>query len=359
LDAVQKFAEFFGKSPQRLGPEQVRKFLLHLVQERKLAPSTVEIHRAALKFLYVKTLQQPWFDERIPRARKRQRLPAVLSAEEITRILDHTINLKHWVMIAMFYATGLRCNELRNLKISDIDSQRMVIHVREGKGGVPRDIGLSPALLERLRVYWRWGKPKDWLFPSKMRPQQMMERKTIRLACNTAGRRAGINKPVTPHVFRHSFATHMLEAGADPALRLSRKLQPTRGAAAVPFTPTPTARRTAGFSNGHSAPRRGPKMPNLQDRHTAHPRLDSCRNIPAAQREAQRGLIVMPMSRSGRAYLCSFEPQQKCAPTLVLQLGSSATTVIHSARPAKNPFPPPVPLGLHPCPTTKATIQSP
>jgi len=139
----------------------------------------------------------------------------VLSAEEITRILDHTSNLKHWVMIAMFYATGLRCNELRNLKISDIDSQRMVIHVREGKGGIPRDIGLSPALLERLRVYWRWGKPKDWLFPSKMRPQQMMERKTIRLACNTAGRRAGINKPVTPHVFRHSFATHMLEAGAD------------------------------------------------------------------------------------------------------------------------------------------------
>jgi integrase/recombinase XerD len=215
LDAVQKFAEFFGKSPQHLGSEQVRRFLLHLVQERKVAPSTVQIHRAALKFLYVKTLHLPWFDERIPRARKRQRLPAVLSAEEITWILDHTTNLKHWVMIAMFYATGLRCNELRNLKISDIDSQRMVIHVREGKGGIPRDIGLSPALLERLRVYWRWGKPKDWLFPSKMRPQQMMERKTIRVACNIAGRRAGINKPVTPHVFRHSFATHMLEAGAD------------------------------------------------------------------------------------------------------------------------------------------------
>jgi integrase/recombinase XerD len=215
LDAVQKFAEFFGKSPQQLGSEQVRKFLLHLVQERKMAPSTVQIHRAALKFLYVKTLRQPWFDARIPRARKRQRLPAVLSAEEITRILDHTTNLKHWVMIATFYATGLRCNELRNLKASDIDSQRMVIHVREGKGGVPRDIGLSPALLERLRFYWCRGKPKDWLFPSKMRPQQPLERKSIRVACNTAGRRAGINKPVTPHVFRHSFATHMLEAGAD------------------------------------------------------------------------------------------------------------------------------------------------
>jgi integrase len=109
------------------------------------------------------------------------------------------------------YATGLRCNELGNLKTSDIDSQRMVIHVREGKGGVPRDIGLSPVLRERLRVYWRCRKPKEWLFPSKMRPPQPLERKTIRLACNIAGRRAGIGKPVTPHVFRHSFATPMLE----------------------------------------------------------------------------------------------------------------------------------------------------
>lgn len=186
-----------------------------MVKDRKAAPNTVQVHRAALKFLFVKTLNQPWFDECVARTRRRPRLPTVLSAEEITRILDHTTNLKHWTIIATFYATGLRCNELRNLKIGDIDSQRGVIHVREGKGRIPRDIGLSPFLLERLRVYWRWRKPKDWLFPSAMRPDQPMERKTIRMACNAAGRRAGIQKPTNPHVYRHSCATHMLEAGAD------------------------------------------------------------------------------------------------------------------------------------------------
>ena len=215
LEAAQSFAEFIGKSPAEAGAEQIRDYLLHLVKDRKAAPNTVQVHRAALKFLFVKTLNQPWFDECVARTRRRPRLPTVLSAEEITRILDHTTNLKHWTIIATFYATGLRCNELRNLKIGDIDSQRGVIHVREGKGRIPRDIGLSPSLLERLRVYWRWRKPKDWLFPSAMRPDQPMERKTIRMACNAAGRRAGIQKPTNPHVYRHSCATHMLEAGTD------------------------------------------------------------------------------------------------------------------------------------------------
>ena len=215
LEAVQSFAKFIDKSPAEAGAEQIRDYLLHLVKDRKAAPNTVQVHRAALKFLFVKTLNQPWFDECVARTRRRPRLPTVLSAEEITRILDHTTNLKHWTIIATFYATGLRCNELRNLKIGDIDSQRGVIHVREGKGRIPRDIGLSPFLLERLRVYWRWRKPKDWLFPSAMRPDQPMERKTIRMACNAAGRRAGIQKPTNPHVYRHSCATHMLEAGTD------------------------------------------------------------------------------------------------------------------------------------------------
>ena len=215
LDAVQRFAKHFHQSPAQLGPEHIREYLLYLVKHKKAAPSTFQVHRAALKFLYVKTLRRSWFDEQVARTRKQPKLPPILSAEEITRILDHTTNLKHWAIIATFYSTGLRCNELRLLKVGDIDSQRMVIHVREAKGGVPRDIGLSPVLLERLRIYWRWRKPHDWLFPSKMRPDRPMECKTIRVACSNAGRRAGIRKQVSPHVYRHSYATHMLEAGAD------------------------------------------------------------------------------------------------------------------------------------------------
>jgi integrase/recombinase XerD len=215
LEAVKSFARYFHRSPDELGAEQIREYLLHLVKDRKAAPNTAQVHRAALRFLYVKTLGRPWFDEQVARTRRRLGLPTVLSTEEITRILDQTTNLKHWTMIATFYATGLRCNELRNLKVSDLDSRRMVIHVRIAKGGTPRDIGLSPILLERLKVYWRRLKPMDWLFPSAMRPAQPLERKSIRMACSLAGRRAGIDRRVTPHVFRHCCATHMLEAGAD------------------------------------------------------------------------------------------------------------------------------------------------
>jgi site-specific recombinase XerD len=215
LDAVRSFAKYFNKSPDQMGPKEIRDYLLHLIRDKKAAPNTVQIHRAALKFLYVKTLNQQWFDDQVARTRRHPTLPSILSPAEITRILDHTWNLKHWTIIATFYATGLRCNELRNLKIGDIDSERMVIHVREAKGGVPRDIGLSPILLSRLQVYLGRLKPMNWLFPSGMRPDYPMERKTIRIACSLAGRRAGIDKPTNPHVFRHSCATHMLEAGAD------------------------------------------------------------------------------------------------------------------------------------------------
>jgi integrase/recombinase XerD len=215
IGCVQRFARYYGQSPEQLNAEQVRSYLLHLLQERKLSWPAIHVARAALRFLYVRVLKQHWFDEEIQCPKRPVLLPDVLSAEEITRLLDHTHNLKHWTMLATLYATGLRSKELRLLKISDIDSQRMILHIRNGKGQVPRNLGLSPVLLERLRVYWRWQKPQEWLFPSQERQEHPMGGKSLRVICANAGRRAGIPKPVHPPVFRHSYATHLLEAGAD------------------------------------------------------------------------------------------------------------------------------------------------
>jgi integrase/recombinase XerD len=215
IGSVERFARYHGKSPDRMKAEQVRSYLLYLLEERKLSWSAIDVTRAALRFLYVRVLKQRWFDEEIQVPKRPIRLPTVLSAGEITRILDATRNLKHWTIMATFYATGVRCNELRLLKVEDIDSRRMLIYIRNGKGQIQRELPLSPALLERLRIYWRWRKPKDWLFPSKQRPQHPMHDKSIRHLCANAGRRAGIKRHVHPHVFRHSFATHLLDQGAD------------------------------------------------------------------------------------------------------------------------------------------------
>lgn len=215
LGCVERFARYYGQSPEQLNAEQVRSYLLYLLGERKRSWPALHVARAALRFLSVRVLKQHWFDEEIQCPKRPLSLPTVLSADEITRILEHTRHLKHWTMLATLYATGLRSKELRLLKVSDIDSQRMVLHIRNGKGQVPRDLGLSPVLLERLRVYWRWRKPKEWLFPSQERQEHPMAGRSLRVVCANAGRRAGIQKPVHPHVFRHSYATHLLEAGAD------------------------------------------------------------------------------------------------------------------------------------------------
>src|ERR1700733_9226995 len=215
LGAVQRFAQYFQKSPQQLGVEEVREYLLHLIRDKEAPPNTVMVNRSALRFLYVCTLKQSWFPENIPQPKRRRSLPDVLSAEEITRMLDSTGNLKHWTILATLYATGLRCGEVQHLKVRDIDSKRMVLHVREGKGGVPRQIGLSPVLLERLRIYFRRQRPKDWLFPSGQDPSSPLDDGAIRHLCFQAGKRAGIERRVHPHLFRHACATHLLDAGAD------------------------------------------------------------------------------------------------------------------------------------------------
>jgi site-specific recombinase XerD len=215
IGAVARFAQYFQKSPQQLGVEQVREYLLHLIRDRKAPPNTVMVNRSALRFLYVCTLKQSWFDESIPWPKRPPTLPEVLSAEEVTHMLDSTHNLKHWTMLATFYATALRCGELQHLKLGDIDSKNMVVHVRKGKGGVPRRIGLSPVLLERLRVYVRRYRPTDWLFPAARNNSSPLDDRSIRDLCFEAGQRAGIGRRVHPHLFRHACATHMLDAGAD------------------------------------------------------------------------------------------------------------------------------------------------
>lgn len=215
LKTVERFAKHFRESPDRLGPEQVRQWLLHLINDRKVTATTVQVHRAALRFLYATTLKQSWFDDVIPWPKRIPSLPDVVAACDIAAILNTTTNLKHWTIIATFYATGIRLDELLHLQVGDIDSKQMVIHIRQGKGRIPRDIALSPVLLERLRIYCRRYKPKRWLFPSERRADGLLDQRTVRYLCRTAGRRAGVKQRIHPHLFRHACATHMLEAGAD------------------------------------------------------------------------------------------------------------------------------------------------
>lgn len=213
-EAVAHFARYFRKSPDQLGSEHVRQYQLYLLNERKLAWPTFQVRTAALKFFFTRTLKQTWFDAEIAKPKVRRKLPTVLSREEVRSLLDATSNLKHRALIATLYSTGLRCAEAQQLKISDIDSQRMVVHVREGKGRFPRQVMLSPKLLELLRVYWRWRKPTDWLFPGP-KPEIPMHQSGMRQIFQELRKKIRSKKHISPHVLRHSFATHLLDAGAD------------------------------------------------------------------------------------------------------------------------------------------------
>ena len=218
LRVVADFAKHFGKSPDKLGPNELRTYQAYLLTECKLTPGTVVNRVAALRFFFVKTLKRHQFREFLPDPRDRRRLPTVLSLEEVTRLIDAAGTLFRRTLLMTLYATGMRRSELARLKVSDIDSQRMIIRVVAGKGGKDRDLPLSPALLEILREYWRWRKPRLYLFPTRtcrQRLDQPISDKTVWIACSEAARRAGISKRVTPHTLRHSWATHLLEAGTD------------------------------------------------------------------------------------------------------------------------------------------------
>ena len=218
LRYVTAFARHFGKSPDQLGPNELRSYQAYLLQERKVTPGTAVNCVAALRFFFIKTLKRHQFREFLPYPKDRRRLPTVLSPEEVSRLINAAGTLFRRTLLMTLYGTGMRRSELAHLKVSDIDSQRMIIRVVAGKGGKDRDLPLSPTLLETLREYWRWRKPKLYMFPTRTlgRPlDQPISDKTVWNACSEAACRAGLNKRVTPHTLRHSWATHLLEAGTD------------------------------------------------------------------------------------------------------------------------------------------------
>jgi integrase/recombinase XerD len=218
LRVVADFAKHFGKSPDKLGLNELRTYQAYLLRERKLTPGTVVNQVAALRFFFVKTLKRHQFRDFLPYPQDQRRLPTVLSREEVSRLINAAGNLFRRTLLMTLYGTGMRRSELAHLKVGDIDSQRMIIRVVAGKRGKDRDLPLSPALLETLREYWRWRKPKLYLFPTRTlgrRLDQPISDKTVWIACREAAHRAGIHKRITPHTLRHSWATHLLEAGTD------------------------------------------------------------------------------------------------------------------------------------------------
>jgi len=218
LQYVTAFARHFGKPPDQLGPNELRSYQAYLLRERKVTPGTAVNCVAALRFFFIKTLKRYQYREFLPYPKDRRRLPTVLSREEVSRLINAAGTLFRRTLLMTLYGTGMRRSELAHLKVGDIDSQRMIIRVTAGKGGKDRDLPLSPVLLETLREYWRWRKPKLYLFPTRSRRVQSAEPisdKTVWIACSEAARRAGIHKRVTPHTLRHSWATHLLEAGTD------------------------------------------------------------------------------------------------------------------------------------------------
>jgi integrase/recombinase XerD len=216
---VEAFARHFQCSPDRLGPQHIREYQAQLFTKRKLSPGSVRNHLCALRFFYIQTLKKAWSIADTPYPKKTHRLPTILSQEEVGQLIDAASSPFHRTLLMTLYATGIRNAELTHLKISDIDSRRMVIHIQGGKGRQDRDVMLSPMLLDELRAHWRRlrRKSRTWLFPGNRwhSGDHPMDTKTPRHACQQAAQRAGIKKKVYPHVLRHCFATHLLEAGAD------------------------------------------------------------------------------------------------------------------------------------------------
>lgn len=215
---VEQFARYFKRSPDRLNPTHLRTYQAYLLRQRKLAPRTVKLHICAIRFFFNKTLRRRYLLEDTPYPKAPRRLPQILSREDVARLIAAAHSLTHRTMLMLLYSTGIRNAELRHLQVRDIDSRRMLIHIRHGKGGRERYVPLSATLLDTLRAYYRWMRPTGFLFPGTVanwRTDKPLTPKVVWDACVVAARRAGLAHRVYPHLLRHCFATHLLESGAD------------------------------------------------------------------------------------------------------------------------------------------------
>jgi site-specific recombinase XerD len=228
---ARRFAEHFGRSPCRMGAPEIRAFLLHVARGCGRSASTVNVYAGALRFLYGVTLERPEEMARIPRMRVPMRVPVVLSGTEVERLLAAIRSERHRVAAMLAYGAGLRVGEVCNLRVDDVDPKRMVLRIRKSKRGRERYVMLSPRLLSAMRAYWKRARPSTpYLFRGR-RPGTLLTRAAVHKAIAAAGRRAGLGKRVGPHTLRHSFATHLLEAGID-----LRTLQVLLGHASIDTT---------------------------------------------------------------------------------------------------------------------------
>lgn len=221
LREIEIFARHFGRTPELLGPEEIREYQIYLIEEKGLAAQTMGKVVAALRFLYGQTLRRAWAVEGIPRPKTGKRLPTVLSREEVATCLAAARSLKVRVLLMLFYGCGLRLAEAVHLRVEDIDSRQMLVHVVHGKGDRERWVPLPQKLLDVLRAYWRECRPTDWLFPGRL-PGRPLTREAVNYFFRQVRRDVGLKKPFHPHCLRHSFATHLLDDGAD--LRLIQTL---------------------------------------------------------------------------------------------------------------------------------------
>jgi site-specific recombinase XerD len=223
LHYITGLARFYQTSPDHLSLEDLREYQLYLINERQYSAESVNHFVVSAKFLYNVTLETPWPEDALPRCRVPYKLPVVLSVTEVAEFFQHVCTIRYRAALMTAYGAGLRVSEVVSLQIGDIDSQRMLIRVRQGKGKKDRYAMLSPRLLEVLRCWWRSRhstpqprkpSPEDWLFPG-WREGRHMNTASLQTVCREAARAAGLSKRVTVHTLRHSFSTHLLENGTD------------------------------------------------------------------------------------------------------------------------------------------------